>query len=144
MTTAPYLCRVIQRNDIHFNPSRRRAKTNAVNMFIEIKTLLAIEMIASENPEGFTLHVPTMQLVTSGVVVAYHETQNQFGMGGLHTCVKHALYNSGFVGGWRNPEGRMQYDSVRIFWDLRKAVKWGRKQQQVAIFDLDNGWEIIL
>jgi len=113
-------------------------------MFIEIKTILAIELIAMENPEGFTVHVPTLNLVTSGVVVAYHATQNQFGRGGLHTCLKHALYHDGYVGGWRNPAGEMQYDSVRIFRDLRKAIKWGRKQRQHAIFDLDNGWEIIL
>lgn len=115
-------------------------------MFIETKTLLAIQEIAKQNPDGFTLFVPTMELVTSGIVVAYHETQNQFGIGGLFTCVKHALYNFGHVGGWRNQEGIMQYDSVRIFRDrsLQKAIKFGRKQQQIAIFDIDNGWEIIL
>ncbi len=140
----PYLCTIIKSNDNHFNHSRRRAKTNAVIMFIDFKIARAIELIALENPEGFTVHVTTLNLVTKGIVVAHQATQNEFGLGGLQNCIKHALYNYGYVGGWRNPEGQMQYDSVRIFTDLRKAIKWGRKQKQYAIFDLDNGWEIIL
>lgn len=113
-------------------------------MFIDFSIARQIELIALENPEGFTVHVTTLNLVTKGIVVAHFETQNEFGIGGLQNCIKHALYNYGHVGGWKNPEGRMQYDSVRIFTDLRKAIKWGRKQKQYAIFDLDNGWEIIL
>ncbi len=113
-------------------------------MFIDFRLVMAIEMIAIENPEGFTVHVTTLNLVTKGIVVAHLETQNNFGRGGLETCIKHALFNYGYVGGWRNQKGQMQYDSVRIFTDLRKAIKWGRKQKQYAIFDLDNGWEIII
>ncbi len=113
-------------------------------MFIEIKTILQIETIAMENPDGFTLWVPTLELVKSGIAVGHAVTQNQFGKGGLHTCIKHALYNYGYVGGWKNENGEMQYDSVRIFTDLHKAIKWARKQKQRSIFDIDNGWNIEL
>ncbi len=113
-------------------------------MLIEIKTLLQIKTIAMENPEGFTLDLRNMEFVKTGIAVGFKETQNQFGIGGLETVVKHSLYNSGYIGGWRNPNGEMQYDSVQLFTDLRKAVKWGRKQKQHSIFDLDNGWEIVL
>lgn len=100
--------------------------------------------IAAEFPDGFTVKIPSMELVTSGVAVAYKATQNCFSYGGAYFCYQHANFNDGYVGGWKNPDGRFQFDSVRIFTDLRKAVKWGRKQGQIAIFDLDNGWEIVL
>lgn len=103
-----------------------------------------IEAIALENSDGFTVDVRNLELVKSGIAVAYEATQNQIGFGGLYTCLQHAFYNDGFVGGWRNPEGRMQYDSIRIFHSLPAAIKWGRKQKQYAIYDLDNGWEIVL
>ena len=113
-------------------------------MLIDIKTILEIETIAMENPEGFTLFIPTRELIQTGIAVGHAATQNEFGRSGIHACIKHSLYNYGHLGGWRNPDGRMQYDSVRIFTDLQKAIKYGRKQKQYSIFDLDNGWEIIL
>lgn len=112
-------------------------------MFFDNQTKVLLG-IAAENPDGFTVKIPTMQLVTSGVAVAYKATQNQFSYGGAYYCYEHAIYHDGFVGGWKNQDGRFQFDSVRIFTDLRKAVAWGRKQGQIAIFDLDNGWEIVL
>ena len=113
-------------------------------MFIDNRMLLTINTIAMENPEGFTLDLRNMEFVKTGIAVGSKETQNEFGIGGLHTVIKHATFNYGFIGGWKNPKGEMQFDSVRIFQDLRAAVKWGRKQKQYSIFDIDNGWEIIL
>jgi len=104
----------------------------------------AIEEIAKENPEGFTLRITTMELVSTGIAVGHAETQHCYSRAGLYVCIEHALYNYGVIGGWRNQNGEMQYDSVRMFKDLRAAVKWGRKQKQYAIFDIDNGWEIVL
>lgn len=112
-------------------------------MFID-KLFDAIFEIAKQHPEGFTLDLTKMELVTTGISVGHKETQNAFGLTGLDKCIRHALYNHGVVGGWRNPDGMMQFDSVRMFTDLRKAVRWGRKQRQYAIFDIDNGWEIVL
>jgi len=106
--------------------------------------MYAIEAIAHEHPDGFTIKVTTLELVTSGIAVAYKATQNSYQRSGLYTCIQHAFYNDGYIGGWRNQNGEMQYDSIRMFKDLRKAVKWGRKQDQIAIFDIDNGWEIVL
>ena len=95
-------------------------------------------------PEGFTYRLTTGELVTTGIAVGHEATQHCFGESGLERVIEHALYNYGVVGGWRNPEGRMQYDSIRLFTDLEKAVKWGRKQKQYAIFDIDRGLEIVL
>lgn len=113
-------------------------------MFIEIKKLLQVKTIAMENPNGFTLDIRSMELVKSGIAVAYAETQNLVGLGGLEIAIRHSIYNSGYIGGWQNPNGELQFDSVRIFHDLPKAIKWARKQKQYSIFDLDNGWEILI
>jgi len=108
------------------------------------RLMYAIEAIALENPDGFTVRVATLELVTTGIAVAYEATQNCYQRSGLYVAIQHAVFNAGYVGGWRNERGEMQYDSIRMFQDLRAAVKWGRKQKQIAIFDIDNGWEIIL
>ncbi len=108
---------------------------------IQVRKLLEL---AAEFPDGFTVDIGLWEIVTSGVAVAYEATQNCFSYGGAYHCYQHALYKDGFVGGWKNEDGRFQFDSVRMFKDLRKAVKWGRKQNQRAIFDIDNGWEINL
>lgn len=112
-----------------------------MNFDNEVRKLLGI---AAEFPDGFTVWIPGMEIVTSGVAVAFKETQNCFGFAGCYHSYQHALFNYGFVGGWKNADGQFQFDSVRMFTDLRKAVKWGRKQKQYAIFDLDNAWEIVL
>lgn len=109
-------------------------------MFIE-RLRAAVREFAAQHPEGFTLNLTTMELVTTGIAVGHAETQHCFN---LDEAIAHALYNHGVIGGWRNLEGRMQWDSVRMFTDLRKAVRWGRKQKQYAVFDIDNGWEIVL
>lgn len=113
-------------------------------MYIDNEFVFRVYEIAEQNPEGFTVDLRSLELINSGIAVAYADTQNQIGKGGLHVCIQHALYNHGFVGGWRNPQGYMQFDSIRIFHDLPKAIKFGRKQKQFAIYDIDNGWEIIL
>jgi hypothetical protein len=113
-------------------------------MFFEIHLLNAIELIAFENPDGFTLDLETMELIASGIVVAYQATQDSFGKIGLQTCLEHALNHNKLVGGWRNPNGLFQFDSVRVFESLPMAIRFGRMQKQYAIFDIDNGWEIVL
>lgn len=102
------------------------------------------ESIAMENPQGFTLEIKTFELITSGIIVAYAETQSSFGRRGLRKCLQHAIRNDGYLGGWRNPDGKMQYDSCKVFRSLKKAKDFGRSQGQYAIFDLDRLIEIKL
>ncbi len=108
------------------------------------KLIAQIEQIAIENPYGFTIRIPSLEMVTTGVCVAHKETQHCFQRAGLIVAIQHALLNAGYIGGWKNEDGQMQYDSVRMFLSLPAAIKWGRKQEQRAIFDIDNGWEINL
>lgn len=104
-----------------------------------------IKKVAEANKEGFTIEIETLKAVTTGIVVAYRETQNSFDDEGLKKCVNHALSNDKKVGGWFNEEnGRFYYDSVRTFKSLEEAIKFGKENEQIAIFDLDNLKEIRL
>lgn len=104
-----------------------------------------IKKVAEANKDGFTIEVETLNHVTSGIVVAYKETQNSFDDEGLRKCVDHALRHDKKVGGWFNEDnGRFYYDSVKVFESLEEAIKFGRENEQIAIFDIDNLKEIRL
>jgi len=99
----------------------------------------AILKIAKENPNGFTIELPTLKKVTSGVVSAYKDTQNCFGEQGLEKVLEHAENNSKVVGGWLNYEnGKYYFDSSKVFFDKDEAMKFGRENEQIAIFDIDD------
>lgn len=108
-------------------------------MFIEIKK------IAEANKDGFTIEIETLKHVTTGIVVAYKETQNSYGDEGLKRCIEHALQHEKIVGGWFNYQNKRYYfDSCKTFTDEAEAIKFGRENGQIAIFDLDNLREIRL
>lgn len=95
--------------------------------------------IAEGNPDGFTVWIPDLEPVTSGIAVAYAATQNSFGERGLRKCLRHAIRNGKIVGGWKNPEnGRYYFDSVKTFATTERAIAFGRQQNQIAIYDLDT------
>jgi len=105
----------------------------------------AILGIAKQNPEGFTVEVPSLKPVTSGFISACQETQNCFGRAGLEKVLNHALEHRNVVGGWQNTEDRKYYfDSSAVFTDRDTAIEFGRKNKQIAIFDLDSLTEIRL
>ena len=97
----------------------------------------AILKVAKENPMGFTVDLTTLKKVTKGISVAYFETQDSFGEEGLRRVLNHALAHEKKVGGWLNEENKQFYfDSIRIFTNLEEAKRFGRKNKQIAIFDL--------
>lgn len=99
----------------------------------------AILEIANANPDGFTVDLTTLKKVTKGISVAYHETQDSFGKEGLKRVLNHALMHGKKVGGWLNEENGMFYfDSIRIFTNLEEAKRFGRENQQIAIFDISQ------
>ena len=105
----------------------------------------AILAIARQSPEGFTVEVPSLQPVTGGFISACQETQNCFGRSGLEKVISHALEHGKVVGGWQNTENRKYYfDSSVVFADRDAAIEFGRKNKQIAIFDLDSLTEIRL
>ena len=99
----------------------------------------AIQKIAEQNPEGFTVDLTTLKRITKGISVAYIETLDSFGIEGLERVINHALAHDRKVGGWMNEDdGQYYYDSIRIFTDLEEAKRFGRENKQIAIFDLTN------
>ena len=124
-----YFCRVKQ------NAGDVRIKV----FFIMEKLIKAIQAIAKENPDGFTVDLTTLKKITGGISVAYLETQDSFDDEGLERVLKHALSHEKKVGGWLDDESnRFYYDSIRIFTDPDEAKKFGRENKQIAIFDLTN------
>lgn len=99
----------------------------------------SILRIAQNNPDGFTVELDTLKKVTNGISVAYAETQNCFGVEGLQKVIQHAEIHDRIVGGWFNDEdGRFYFDSVKIFTDRDEAIEFGRRNKQIAIFDIGN------
>ena len=59
--------------------------------------------------------------------------------------VKHAIQNSGFVGGWYNKENHLYYyDSTRLFPEdsLQAAIRFGKENGQQSVFVLSSSTEI--
>ena len=103
----------------------------------------AIQKIAQENPEGFTVRIPSLEWVIEGYIAAYKDTQNCFGDEGLKKVIRHALDHALIVGGWLNEENKMFYfDSSKTFETLDKAIQFGKDNNQIAIFDLNTFREI--
>ena len=107
---------------------------------------LAIEKIAQENPEGFTIDKRTLQPISKGYAVAISETQDSFGSEGLDKVME--FEKKSFVdayGGWLNEKnGEYYYDAVMVVDDLKTALFLGFRNKQIAIFDIEKGEQIEL
>ena len=115
-------------------------------MIIDVLTEKIVEF-AKRNKEGFTLNIRTLQPVKSGFVVSYKATQNSFAKLELQSVISHALKHDCVVGGWFNEtDGKYYFDSNKVFDinELEQAVEFGIKNEQLAIFDIDNMREIRL
>ena len=84
------------------------------------------------------------EIPRKGFVVAYKETQHSYGKDGLRKCLLHAIDHDGIIGGWINEDGKLQFDSSQIIYDLDEAIEAGRKNDQVSIFYLNKGCEILM
>lgn len=105
----------------------------------------AILEIASENPFGFTIKVPSLDFVSSGIISAYEATQNNFNATNLEQVLNHSLNNDSVLGGWLDAQTNLYYfDSCKIFKNLDDALEFAKKNHQIAVFDLDSLKEIRL
>ncbi len=93
--------------------------------------------------DGFTFDLRSMQKVKSGIIVAHLTTQNAFGLNGFIKAFIHARTNDQIFGGWYH-DGKFYFDSCRVFTDKEEAIRFGKENDQIAIFDLDNLEEIRL
>ena len=103
-----------------------------------------VESAIANNPMGFTLDLNSGKLIDYGFIVAYAETQNSFGNEGKLKCLHHAFAHDWVIGMWINPEGHQQFDSCKVFRYKSKAIQFGLEQDQIAIWDANEGIEIRL
>lgn len=102
---------------------------------------------ASKNKSGFTLDLTTLKPITSGFVVSYKETQNSFNALEVQGVIEHALKNDKVIGGWFNEKNnKFYFDSNKVFSinELEEAIEFGKKNEQISIFNLDRGKPIWL
>ena len=97
--------------------------------------------IALTNPNGFTVNLQ-LEWPTSGYVVAYKETQHSFGKEGLKKCLNHAIDHKGWIGGWKNQKGQLQFDSCMVINEKEEAIRLGKENDQECIYDLDQQKEV--
>ena len=98
---------------------------------------------AAKNKSGFSLNINTLQPVSSGYVVAYEETQDSHTAIEVQNVIIHALMNNCVVGGWFNDKNKKFYfDSSKVFSNVRNAIDFAIKNNQLAIYDIDNNHTI--
>lgn len=108
--------------------------------------LTSVLAIAATNPSGFTVSLSDLSTPAAGYAVAAAETQNSFGPSGLaDVLILAPALGAQFVGGWLDEEtGKFYFDATFVVDDLETAKELGRRNGQLAIFDLANGEEIRL
>ena len=107
----------------------------------------SIWVFSQTHPDGFTLSVSTWEEPQEGIAVAYSSTLGSHDKAELHYVVGHALDNGGFVGGWLDTEtGLYHFDSIRLFPEdsLEAACRFGRENDQLALYILSSGQEVRL
>lgn len=99
----------------------------------------AILEIAGKNPDGFTVDLTTLNKGHKRYFCRLSRNSGQFRWEGLKRVLKHALVHEKKVGGWLNEEnGQFYFDSIRIFTNMDEAIRFGRENKQLAIFDLTH------
>lgn len=107
----------------------------------------ALMEVATANAEGFTVDAQTLKPITKGFAVALADTQNSFNGSGLIKVINyvenHPEVNA--FGGWYDKESnKFYFDATVICEDRATAEELGRRNNQIAIFDLGNLEEIRL
>lgn len=103
----------------------------------------AIKEVARKNPDGFTISIKDLSHVERGWVVAMTETQNSFGDEGLRKVLETARRTSYIMGGWK--DGKFfYYDAVWIIESKEEALRIGRENEQIAIYNIETATLIFL
>ena len=98
--------------------------------------------IAKENPSGFTIDLE-LNFVSGGYAVANKETQDCFGVEGLKKVIEYAKKHNTYIGGWLE-EGKFYFDASIVVQDKEEALRIGKENEQIAIYDFQTGLPIYL
>lgn len=96
----------------------------------------------SQRRERFTFDLRGNCLVYSGVVAAYRAAQESGHFTDRPKVILHALQHDGIIGAWHDPNGRVFYDSCRVFTDVEQAVHFARTERQHSVYNLNRDEEI--
>lgn len=94
-----------------------------------------------DNPDGFTVAIPSLETPTTGLAVGYYLGSENVGKESLVGVVTHSLSNDKYVGGWLDTaDGEYYFDSICIFEDGAHdaAYQFALDNQQRAYYDLGN------
>ena len=97
-----------------------------------------IKSIANDNPDGFTIYLPSLEFVKHGWVIANKLTQNQFGDEGLQVVLEFAMQHNRIVGGYRNADGIFQWDASIVEPVEETAIQLMKLHDQDSIYHLDT------
>jgi fructokinase len=101
--------------------------------------------ISKKNPNGFTVNTNSLLPIKKGFAVSIKDTQNCFNEIGLFKVIIYAMNNKNInaFGGWFNDEnGKYYFDASLIFEKFEDAFDFGKKNNQIAIYDLNECKEI--
>ncbi|ACT96719.1 hypothetical protein Dfer_5528 [Dyadobacter fermentans DSM 18053] len=102
------------------------------------KLVAQLKKIARQHPQGFTVFLPSLEHAAKGWVIALAETQDSFGDEGLRKVIETAQRKGAAVGGWKH-EGKFYYDASIIIEEEAEAMKLGRENKQIAIYNIETG-----
>lgn len=98
----------------------------------------------AERKDRFSYDIRGRAFVDMGIVAAYRATQGERSTD-LPEVVQHALEHEGIVGAWKDPQnGKVYFDSCRLFTDSQSAISFARAQSQRSIFNLNRNEEIMV
>lgn len=121
--------------------------TSSTNIGIEDDYLSQLDLselvweYSLSNPDGFTVELPSLEPVTSGLAVGYYIGQENIGKESLGEVISHALANDNVIGGWLDTQDDTYYfDSICIFEDdeHQQATQFAIENNQRAYYDLSN------
>lgn len=128
MSTIIYICTYL-----NGWPAGNRAEKNMENLITKIKQL------ANENPDGFTVYLPSLEFVSNGWVIANRSTQNAFGDKGLEDVLVFALSHNRIIGGYKNADGVFQWDAPIVEPNETVAKALMLLHNQDSIYHLNTG-----
>lgn len=116
--------------------SSHRGNKNMEQLIERLSTL-------ATRKDRFTFDLRGECQVYSGVVAAYRATQDSGQSMDLPVVITHALDHDGIIGAWKDPDdGRMYFDSCRVFTDVEHALRFAAEQGQRSVFNLNRDEEV--
>jgi len=97
----------------------------------------------AKRKERFTYDVRGNCYVTRDLVAAYSVPNGPDGPPELENVLKHALDHDSIVSGYRDPaDGRMHYNSCRLFTDAHNAITFARAHGQATVYNWNRWAEV--